>query len=662
MKIIPTIIIDQRRTPCHQSSATSISDDFDYSHEDNTVDRTLELEAQLDYLRRMSRYENLMENYDRFQQIHHQSIEKEGEHGHPSPPPPPPPPPNSSSIPTIHQSHTTVQTLSDTRFHSDLLPGQHFQSAYDLHDEEKSKLVRSPELYNIDNVAKHDQHRSLMPQTNMQYRTLSDSALTNEDCKRHNVPASNETSVEFLTTISIENSLELLPQTERLPTPFADVLEKESSPELSESSHVPTSAFSDAFEPTSSAQRPLIVSSFNPPNSISDNAYQTAASDLVHQILTDVIHEFENELSSSSDQCTSSDQSEDLSENEEEDDNQLLLTTNEGLDKTKNTKRLKILRRAQTDTKHCDIVQSPLALIPPIIRRNSQSDTETYFRAISPAVHEYTRMEHSSSEEEHPSPKRTYLQAREHEKYSGEGEESSGGKERIIQRRKRSNDLSNPCELSVAMKNPPCRFEGYEEFFMPRQESLDSPIIDSNDKSIYKHLQETILRTNFESFQIDLPYPNIQSTYPLPEKSYSSSSTTARKSLSHDDYDAGSETDERDDSTKISMLNKSMEMNIRNLLDELVETVHENLSISSHSDATTVIFNSKKNSFEHDEMSSSHLEMKSISSSSSSQSVINQQEYSHSFRQNKAQTLFSSVSNPEFTDSSTSNLVQSSLL
>ena len=33
-------------------------------------------------------------------------------------------------------------------------PQQHFHSAYDLHDEEKSKLVRSPELYNMDNVNK----------------------------------------------------------------------------------------------------------------------------------------------------------------------------------------------------------------------------------------------------------------------------------------------------------------------------------------------------------------------------------------------------------------------------------------------------------------------------------------------------------------------------
>lgn len=641
-KIIPTIIIDQRRTPCHQSSAASISDDFDYSHEDTTVDRTLELEAQLDYLRRMSRYENLVEEYDRSQQIYHESIEKNRDDDHHS---------------SIHQSHSAVQTLSDKRFHSDLLPGQHFQSAHDLHhEEEKSKLVRSPELYNIDNVAKHDQHRSLLPNTQIQHRTLSESALTIDDCKRHNVPTSAETSVEFLTTISVDNSLELLPQTERLPTPFADVLEKESSPELSESSQVPISAFSDTFEPTSSAQRPLVVSSFNQTHSISDNAYQTAANDLVNQILTDVIHDFQDE-SSSNQQSTSSDESDDLS-----DDNEFLITNNDRTDKMKSSKRLKILRRAQTDTKHFDIVQSPLALIPPIIRRNSQSDTETYFRAISPSIHEYTRMEHSSSDEGNSSSKMTYLQAREQEKYSGEGEESSGGKERIIQRRKRSSDMTNPYE-TPSIKNPPCRLEGYENSIL-RQESLDSPMIDSNDKSIFKHLQETILRTNFESFQMDLPYPNIQSTTYHPEKNKNKNySSTTKKSLSHDDYDAGSEMDERDDSTRMSLNNKSMEINIRNLLDELIETVHENLSISSHSDATTVIFNSKMNSFEREDISPHTSEIKSIrssSSSSSSHSVINQDEYSHSYHSNKAQTLSSSYSNPELIDSSTSNLVQSS--
>ena len=567
MKSIPRIIIDQRRTPCHQSSATSISDDFDLSHGDTTVDRTLELEAQLDYLRRMSRYENLLEEYDRSQQIYHP---QNPEH--------------------MNKSLTTVQNL----------PGQHFQSAHDLHDEEKSKLVRSPELYNIDNVAKHD-HRSLLTNTQMQHRTLSESALTTDDCKRHPMTTSNDTSVEFLPTTSIENSME------RLPTPFDDVLEKESSPEHSESFQLPTSAFSDTLEPTSSSQRPLIFSTFKH----SDNDYQTAANDLVHQILMDVINEFHDE-------STSSDQS------DYDEDQQFFVEINKN-------KRSKILRRAQTDTKHFDIIQSPIALIPPIIRRNSQSDTETYFRAVSPSLHEYTRINHSSSSE-NSSPKKKYLLPREHEKYSGEGEESSGGKERITQRRKRSSDMTNTFE-SPSMKTIAFKFETTEIYFH-RQESLDSPLIDSNDKSIFKHLQETILRNNLESLHIDFHYQYMQLN-DLPEKT----DYTMKKSLSDDDYDGGSENEE---------LDESIDSNIRNLLDELVDTIHDNHSISSHSDATTVVFNSKKNSLD-----------QSISSSSS-HSVINEQEYIPVYRNHKAQSIISSYSNPEFIDSSTEYLVQSS--
>lgn len=591
---IPKIIVDYRRTPCHQSSATSISDDLDLSHGDTTMDRTLELEDQLDYLRRMSRYENLLEEYDRSQQIYQHSMEKTPTDG--------------------NKSLTTVQNH----------PGQHFQSAYDLHDEEKSKLVRSPELYNIDNVAKHD-HRSLLTNTQIQHRTLSESALTTDDCKRHSMTTSNDTSVEFLTTTSIDNSLEYLPLTERLPTPFADVLEKESSPEHSESSQLPTSAFSDTLEPTSSSQRPLIISTLK----ISDNAYQTAASDLVNQILTDVINEFHDD----NHQSTSSDQSDNLSD-----------------DQTSSIpQRSKILRRAQTDTKHFDIIQSPIALIPPIIRRNSQSDTETYFRAVSPAIHEYTQIEHSSSDE-NCSPKKKYLFPREHEKYSGEGEESSGGKERIIQRRKRSSDMTNAFE-SPAMKTIPFKFDNPDTYFH-RQESLDSPLIDSNEKSLFKHLQETILRKNLESFQVDLQYRS-RDIREMEKKDYSST----KKSLSNDDYDGGSENEERDQSKTIICNPKSIEMNIRNLLDELLDTIHDNLSLSSHSDATTVILNSKKNSLDHEES----LHPQSISSSSSSHSVIIEQEYLPSYRNRQAQAIISSYSNPDLIDSSIEYHVQSSL-
>ena len=70
VRLIPTIVVDKRRAPSHQTSATSISDDLDYSHDDYNIDRTFELEAQLDYLRRMSRYENLMNQYDQSQEKH----------------------------------------------------------------------------------------------------------------------------------------------------------------------------------------------------------------------------------------------------------------------------------------------------------------------------------------------------------------------------------------------------------------------------------------------------------------------------------------------------------------------------------------------------------------------------------------------------------------
>ncbi|CAF4869077.1 unnamed protein product, partial [Rotaria sp. Silwood1] len=57
LKAVPTLVINQRRMPYIQSSATSISDELDFSHDDSTGDKTSELAAQLDYLRRMSRYE-----------------------------------------------------------------------------------------------------------------------------------------------------------------------------------------------------------------------------------------------------------------------------------------------------------------------------------------------------------------------------------------------------------------------------------------------------------------------------------------------------------------------------------------------------------------------------------------------------------------------------
>ncbi|CAF4720457.1 unnamed protein product, partial [Rotaria magnacalcarata] len=79
--------------------------------------------------------------------------------------------------------------------------------------------------------------------------------------------------------------------------------------------------------------------------------------------------------------------------------------------------------------------------------------------------------------------------------------ESSGGKQRVTQRRKRSSDIPNLSESS-AVKNLSFKCEFNET--INRQESVDSPSADLNDKSILKSLQEGILRTNLKSWQTDL--------------------------------------------------------------------------------------------------------------------------------------------------------------
>jgi hypothetical protein len=556
-----------------------------------------------------------------------------------------------------------VQEVIENRFNTDVLPTQqqqqHFQSAYDLHDEEKSKLVRSPELYNMDNVIKHN-HRSLLTNSQIQYRTLSESALGTDESKHHNLTTSHETSAEFLTTISKENSLEFnQAQQQRLSTPFDDVLEKESSPEHSESYNIPISAFSDAFEPTSSCQRPLAFGQHRNPTEIE---YETVANDLVNQILIDVIIELNDEqdddslLSNKSDKlsASSSTSSYDNYELREEDEDEALINNDQSITTTRSSFS-KILRRAQTDIKHFNIVQSPIALIPPIIRRNSQSDTEKYFRAVSPSVQDYIKIDNNSSSDEKSSDKTRYLLLKENEKYSGEGEESSGGKERTIQRRKRSNDVSNSYE-SPSIKNVSFKFETNEN--MIRQESLDSPLRDSNEKLILKILQETIFRTNLETSQIDLKLTNQQNEI-FQEKTYSS---TTKKFLSYYDYDGGSETDRDDLKIHHKLPSSSIDINIKNLLNDLIDTVNDDLSISSQSDANTVIFNSNKTSLDVEENLQTDKYFLSILTSSSSSSsppsshsvIYNEQNFTSFINQNpKKQSSIPSFSNTELIEHNT---------
>jgi hypothetical protein len=87
-------------------------------------------------------------------------------------------------------------------------------------------------------------------------------------------------------------------------------------------------------------------------------------------------------------------------------------------------------------------------------------------------------------------------------------------------------------------------------------------------------------------------------------------------------------------------------MNIKNLLDELIETIHDDLAISSPSDAITVIFNSNTTSL--DEEDNSNLidkEGLSSSSSSSSHTVIYHQQNLTSFVNTNAKQQSSINSN-----------------
>ncbi|CAF0792217.1 unnamed protein product [Rotaria sp. Silwood1] len=566
---------------------------------------------------------------------------------------------------------------------------QHFQSAYDLHDEEKSKLVRSPELYNMKYAIKHN-HRALLTNSQIQHRTLSESALITDDSKHQNLSTSNQVSSEFLTTISKDNSLESMQQQQRISTPFDDVIEKESSPEHSESYNIPISAFSDALEPTSSCQRPLAFCLSQQQQIITEADYHRVANDLVNQVLQNVITELTSEqddtsTSNKSDKLSSSSTSSDNDDElcEQDDDNiQNLLSNSSNLKTFPHVSFGKVLRRAQTDTEHFEIIQSPNARIPSLIRRNSQSDTETYFRTISSSIDNSTQIKapyDNSSSDEKSTNKNSTLSIHQNEKYSGEGEESSAGPKRNIQRRKRSNDTMNINE-SPGVKILPFKYEFNDNF--KRQDSLESPSKDSNDKLILKILHEGILRTNLKSFETDVDFMNQQEEN-VHEQIYSS---TTKKLSPYYDYDAGSEA-ERDDlkicsskhsefvlptfpnefnynnlqnfksgsrpiinvssSIELNEISSSIDIDIKNLLDDLIESINDGLPISisseplsSQSDATTVIFNSNKNSMDDEE----NLEKYSFVSS-------------HDLHQNDKQCLTIPISSSSSSSSPTQSVI-----
>ncbi|CAF3397944.1 unnamed protein product [Rotaria socialis] len=878
VKSIPTIIVGQHPKPNHQLSVTSISDDLEISHEDPTTDRTLELAAQLDYLRRMSRYDDQQEQIEKYSFENCKSIEKEqllihtnyngddeckltnystvSHEGH------------SSSdennldktltkseyqqqINIIHDSmiisedsinqqstdsldyHSTEtelnqlytrRTTSDNSLYStssihtcdnhslsasclvdgndlttptkddddddddneqnslmkatgarpfdrvksfvsksvDMVqetidnrhkqrttdsdkndnlrlninekefssPQQHFQSAYDLHDEEKSKLIRSPEVYNMKYAVKHD-HSSLLTSSQIQHRTLSESSLTVEDSKRKNlVPASTETSSEFLTTISKDNSLELL-QNPRYSTPFDDVIEKESSPEHSESYNIPISAFSDVLEPTSSCQRPLTFCVTELQHIKTEAEIYRVATDLVDQVLYDVVVELtgeqdESNSSKESDKLSISSSSSSLSDDDDDD----LLEEEEEQQPQEPIKyrRLssKMFRRTQTDATYFELIESSTSQILPIIRRNSQSDTDTYYRATTTTTTTTTTTSinkpynKSRSDEKLPH-KNSAAFVQQNEKYSGAGEENSGGKQRVTQRRKRPNDIPNVSE-SPAVKNLSFKCEFNEA--LNRRESLDSPSADLNDKSIRKSLQEGILRTNLKSWQTDLELIHQQEDPHFHEHIYSS---TTKKSTSYYAYDAESEPD-RDDLKAtathsdiiLSKVQKDSNYNttqnltsdncptinlpqiywpsasssesytispsndIKNLLDDLIESIPDDLPtsissepLSSQSDATTVIFNSNKNSMDdgdntgqcshissqdltdHDKRDLSGIISSSPSSSSQTHSVIH---YQHDRLSQTESNLNSFVNKSPQKESSTSTFSDAELI
>ncbi|CAF0736894.1 unnamed protein product, partial [Didymodactylos carnosus] len=109
---------------------------------------------------------------------------------------------------------------------------QHFPSADDLRHDEKTKLVRSPEIYHMDNIGTNLSSADPRHLSNTQSESNIDDAATFLD-------------IHELSTLSKENSSESI---------LHDAVEKESSPEAADMS------FRDVYEPTSSSMRPLALS------------------------------------------------------------------------------------------------------------------------------------------------------------------------------------------------------------------------------------------------------------------------------------------------------------------------------------------------------------------------------------------------------------------
>ena len=567
-------------------------------------------------------------------------------------------------------------------------PQQHFHSAYDLHDEEKIKLVRSPELYNMDHVNNLEQ-KSVLSNLQAQNRTQSESSLVIEESKRDSLKtASNQASEEFLPTISKDNSLEFMHQ-QRHSSPYDDVVEKESSPEHSESCNIPASAFSDTFEPTSSCQRPLALSlpgqqQVMTEETMTEEEFDTLAANYVNQVLTDVIGQMTGEQDDSSqsnkseklsDNDTTSDDDE-LAEDDDDEQKQNQIPTDTSsfgfndrysADESSNTHEhspdednsarssttatpTKTVRRTYTaDTDDGSNELTPTVSVPPpplsFVRHGSQSDTGTYFSAKSPSTSEYVDVpstysttddqksdlrpptqsnssqyltandetpnfltsddndyadesgtvnygyDDSSSDEKlsnrdhSPLPSTTNEKISE-EKYSGEGEDSSGGNQAYAHRRKRSNDhrtsFSNeiPAHTSDSastktvsfkldlnetnLRSPRLSTSGGSS--IPREESLDSPLADSNEKSIIKSLQEDILRTNLETLKNDLDLHDQADNSPYPLTSTPTTMQSAKTTMTYSDYDGGSESDR--DSALVHSLKSTINVELNDIFHE----------------------------------------------------------------------------------------------
>ncbi|CAF1388326.1 unnamed protein product, partial [Adineta steineri] len=542
---------------------------------------------------------------------------------------------------------------------------QHFHSVYDLHDEDQNQLVHSPELYNMNNLS----DKTFLPHLHVQNRTQSESALTIDNTKRGSlVTTSNDISEEYLPAISKDNSLEFMyEQQHRLSTPYDDVMEKESSPEHSDSYNLPTTAFLDTFEPTSSSQRPLALSvpgqqSRQIDETMTEEEFDILTTDYVNQVLYDVVAKMggdqdDSSHSNKSDKLSDNDTSSDDEDEDEQKQNQIPTDTSSfgftdrySADESSNTREhtddedhsarssttatpTKNLRHSHTDTEILNIEKSSNISIPTTIQYGSPSDTGTFHSAISPSsgadyidVHstlstvdgddksnlqpptQSNSSQYLTANDETPnfltsddneyaeesgtinysyndssSDEKFSNENRSNKKYSGEGEESSSGNQDDIQRRKRSNEQresinnNNNTTDNLSTKTVSFKLDLNDNalhsprsstsigFNINREESVDSPIDDSNEKNLIKNLQEEILRTNLETLKNDLELPDnqIYSSSIVPQLT---TTTTTNKTIYYSDYDAGSESDR--DSTLVDSLKSTIQTELNDIYNE----------------------------------------------------------------------------------------------